>query len=60
MDQHAKYGLPPTWLTGSSIHEPNIFSADCTAYAEGYSPATCSTSTELPDPTVVLAVELGN
>jgi hypothetical protein len=45
------------WKT---VHEPNIFSADCTAYAEGYSPATCSTSTELPDPTVVLAVELGN
>jgi hypothetical protein len=43
-----------------SLHEPNIFSADCTAYAEGYSPATCSTSTELPDPTVLLAVELGN
>ena len=45
------------WKT---LHEPNIFSADCTAYAEGYSPAICSTSTELPDPTVLLAVELGN
>ena len=43
-----------------ALHEPNTFSAECTAYAEGWDPATCSSEFELPDPTVVLAVEVNN
>ncbi|MEM2860286.1 MAG: hypothetical protein QXH97_05935 [Candidatus Bathyarchaeia archaeon] len=32
-----------------ALHEPNTFSADCTAYAEGWDPATCYSEFELPD-----------
>jgi hypothetical protein len=42
------------WKTN---HPSYTFSADCIAYANGFDPATCLTSTILYDPTVVLGVE---
>lgn len=61
---HLEYGpARETWTASEmanwkALHEPNWFEADCVAHATSFPNAECHSEIELPDPIVVLGVEM--